>query len=342
MAERKRVAKKKTARKTASKKRAPARMQSNERGFFNRLFRALCIISLIVLIGLAAVYYLSPFSTRNQMHSAAMSAINPMRTADWMPQPVATILHALYDQIPSSEGLIVDGEELGRDNNPILAGIPQSKKPVRILQNTSYTNLFDEKERQTLCVAYHIGKPIGSQGNESDQALKDPRVPNLDADDLKLNEWHPQPIAPSLALSKAFGSNGHNEAMLLTNCAPLTQDFIEQAWEPLTKEVAINYPKRFGKVWIYSGPVYRNARSKLASSLPIPDALYLIAFDITESGGLRAISFLVPTKEYYGKSRTDYLTSIANIEHLTGLRFLPEIGFDSKDVLLSWVSPSLW
>ena len=343
MAERKPTAKKKTARKTNTPKRSSRDHKGNERSLLGKCLRLLCICFLIALIALSAVYYFSSFETRNQLHAAAINMINPMRHANWMPKPVAALFNTLYDHIPSSDGLIVDGGELGRGDNPILAGIPQTRKSVRILQNTSYVNLFDEKERQSLCIIYRIGQPTESANNtRSDQALKDPRVHNLNASDMHSNEWLPQPIALPSALSEAFGSKGHNEAMLLSNCAPLTQDFVGRVWQPLNHMVAINYPQRFGEIWIYSGPVYDTNRSKLASGLQIPNALYLIAFDITDSGGLRAIAFLVPTQGYDGRPLSDYLTSIKKIEQVTGLRFLPEIGYDAKDVLESWVSPTLW
>ena len=75
--------------------------------------------------------------------------------------------------------------------------------------------------------------------------------------------------------------------------------------------------------------------------MPIPEGFYAIAFDLTETGGLRAIAFLVPQDAPDTKLR-NYITSIAKIEKHTGLQFLPDVDYHAREVLGSNVSPQLW
>jgi len=156
-----------------------------------------------------------------------------------------------------------------------------------------------------------------------------------------LGQWTPQTIAPPSALAGEFGEVGANEACLVTNLAPMSEAFSAGLWERLTREIAVSYPKRFGEIWIYLGPVMREQSSKLESGVPIPDGFYAIAFDLTETGGLRAIAFLVPQDAPDTKLR-NYITSIAKIEKHTGLQFLPDVDYHAREVLGSNVSPQLW
>ena len=127
-----------------------------------------------------------------------------------------------------------------------------------------------------------------------------------------------------------------------TNYLPLPSPFIEGLWQEATRTLTQDYPKRFDEVWIYSGPIYDSSSGKLASGIRKPSAIYCIAFDLSETGGLRAIAFVLPTNAPTEISLKDCISSIAAIEQASGLSFLPEIGFDARDLLLNWVSPQLW
>ncbi len=348
MAVKKRATKKTTARKTArtptrkpaAKPRKPAK--KNQRGLLTRCFSYALVFVIIATLVIGALYAFGSFNTRNQINQVAIRALNAVRSPDWLPSPIAGAFDALFDQIPSSEGLIVDGGELGRDTSPILAGMPQTRLPVRVLQNTSYINMYNESDRQSLCVAFRLTNASASGEKVAEGSFEDPRVRALRTSELSLNEWNPFPIAPPQALAAVFGSKGGNEARLTTNFAPMKTEYAKQVWHKVMQEVAVNYPQRFETVWVYAGPAYREERSKLASGIPIPDAFYVIVFDLTESGGLRAIAFWVPSSSKPETPLASYLTSIGQIEKLTGLRFLPEVPFDAQDVLRSWVSPHLW
>ena len=106
-------------------------------------------------------------------------------------------------------------------------------------------------------------------------------------------------------------------------------------------EFTQRYPKRFGEVWIYLGPAYLPETPNFSSAISLPDAFYIIAFDLTDEGGLRALALLIPT-DAESKNLNDYLSSIAEIEKLAGLQFLPELDFSIRDTIGDYVSPTVW
>ena len=117
--------------------------------------------------------------------------------------------------------------------------------------------------------------------------------------------------------------------------------YTDGVWKKVIHEFTQRYPKRFGEVWIYLGPAYLTEYSNFGSVISTPDAFYIIAFDITDEGGLRALALLIPT-DAENKNLNNYLSSIAEIEKLTGLQFLPELDFSIRDTLGDYVSPTVW
>jgi endonuclease G, mitochondrial len=346
MAVKKRATKKTTARKS-TRKSAPTRRKTNNKKSSSSHLKKVCLLGLaffaILIIAIGAIYYFGSFEIRGKIDKVAMQSMNSIRQPRWMPSPIAGVFDRLYDTIPSSEGFIVDGGELGRGDSPILAGMPQTRKALRVLQNKSYINFYDEKERQTVCVAFRLSNVKAEKATPSDGNLyEDPRVNSPKSSDLQLNKWGPTAFAPEKALSSTYGTAGRDEAQLITNYAPMSIDFADNIWTPLMDKITSSYPKRFDDIWIYTGPVYHKEQTKLASGIPLPDALYIIIFDLTESGGLRALALLIPVDAAEDSSFKQFLTSINEIEKQTGMRFVPEINFDAKDALSNGISSNLW
>lgn len=297
----------------------------------------------IVIIAIGAIYYFGSFEIRGKFDKVAMQALNTIRQPRWMPHAITGVFDRLYDTIPTSEGLIVDGGELGRGESPIIAGMPQTRKALRVLRNKSYINFYDETERQTVCVAFRLSNVKADKPTTSDGKLyQDPRVNSPRSSDLQLTKWVPTAFASEKALSSTYGAVGRDEAQLITNYAPMSIDFVDNIWTPLMGKITSSYPRRFDDIWIYTGPVYRKEQTKLASGIPLPDAFYIIIFDLTKTGGLRALALLIPADATQDSSYKQFLTSIGEIEKQTGLHFVPEINFDAKDVLLNGISTNLW
>lgn len=331
----------KRAKKKTTKKRAPRRKGSAKKNSSNWLLMILFLLAFATLL-LAAIYYFGSFETRAKMERVALTTINSSRTHGSTPAPIANLLDTLYDTFPSSTGLVVEGGELGRDvTSPFIAGMPQTRQPIRPLLQPSYINLFDERRLQAACIALRLDDSERQQV-EADSTLQvDARMPKLTTQAMTLGQWQPHLIAPAKALIGQHGARGVSDARLATNYAPMTEAFASGVWKKAMRELALRYPKRFGEIWLYLGPVYRPQSSKLASDIAIPDALYAIAFDLTEEGGLRALALLIPT-DAESKNLNNYITSIAQIEQLTGLQFLPELDFSFRDTLGNYVSPSVW
>ena len=333
-------AKRKTSKKQTSRKKAASK--SGNLANHSHWVRKLLARLSIAILAVGGIYYFSSFEIRTRMERVALSIINTPRTHGALPALVAPILDSLYDTIPSSGGMIVEGGELGRDqDSPFLAGIPNSRMPIRPLLQASYINLFNERSQQAACIAIRFDDSKRKKANTGDSIQIDVRIPRLSAKAMTLGEWLPQPIAPPKALIGQHGERGAIDAQLATNYAPMTETYADGVWRKVMHEFTQRYPKRFGEVWVYLGPAYLTESSKFGSGISLPDAFYIIALDLTDEGGLRALALLIPA-DAESKNLNDYLSSIAQIEKLTGLQFLPELDFSIRDTIGNYVSPVVW
>ena len=331
---------KKTSKKQTSRKKAASK--SRNRANHSHWLRKLLVRLSIAILAIGGIYYFSPFEIRAKIEGVALSIINTPRVHGAMPNLITPILDSLYDTIPSSSGMVVEGGELGRDQDShFLAGIPNSRMPIRPLLQASYINLFNERSQQAACIAIRFDDSKRKKANIGDSIQADARIPRLSAQAMTLGEWLPHPIAPAKALTGQHGGRGAIDAQLATNYAPMTKTFADGVWKKVMYEFTQRYPKRFDEVWVYLGPVYLTESSKLGSGICLPDAFYVIALDLTDEGGLRALALLIPT-DAESKNLNDYLSSIAQIEKLTGLQFLPELNFSIRDTIGNYVSPIVW
>ena len=338
MANRSAKRKTKKTRLALGKARSKSRIKANYSHWVRKLFVRLSI----AILAIGGIYYFSSFEIRARMERVALSIINTPRTHGAMPTLITPILDSLYDTIPSSGGMVVEGGELGRDqDSPFLAGIPNSRKPIRPLLQASYINLFNERSQQAACIAIRFDDSKRKKANTGESIQIDFRIPRLSAKAMTLGEWLPQPIAPPKALIGQHGECCAIDAQLATNYAPMTETYANGVWRKVMYEFTERYPKRFGEVWVYLGPAYLTESSKLGSVISLPDAFYIIALDLTDEGGLRALALLIPT-DAEGKNLNDYLASIAQIEKITGLQFLPKLDFSIRDTIGNYVSPVVW
>lgn len=122
------------------------------------------------------------------------------------------------------------------------------------------------------------------------------------------------------------------------NAVPQFRRFNQQIWRDLENHTGA-WAQAYGNIWVIQGPVFydetnpENSRwigdtDKGERRVVVPDALFKIVVRVGESPGMiESLAFLYPQlgARYYSK-RTDFaherfLTTIAEIEDLTGLSF---------------------
>ena len=215
--------------------------------------------------------------------------------------------------------------------------------------------LRTEIERRTTSILYSMRdagwmpKPLGDLLATLEDQVPDAEVFVVDAEEAGRDRSHfiagiPRGIKNLAVAHQESRSTLYNKARKTVCIAarikgsdlheyPVQWD--HEIWSGLVQMLARDYPQRFEEVWLYTGPIYsENASGK-------PNGFFAIAFDITDSGGLRAISFQVPANASTRDFST-YLTTISTIEQATQLRLTPQLEIGTQQSLSTWKESRIW
>lgn len=147
-------------------------------------------------------------------------------------------------------------------------------------------------------------------------------------------------MAPNFGIARCYGRKAQEETFLMSNVVPQYPMLNGGVWRELERRVALNYTARFGAVWVLTGPVFnRFPHRTLSSGVWIPDGFFKI---VIEEGvrGLRVMGFVIP-QEATGEIE-DYLTSVDEIERLTGIDFLWKLEESVEEILEGKVERNAW
>lgn len=292
------------------------------------LKRTLYLLVIGVLLGGGAFVYYEEQDDAGKLRiqEAFLDGIDVVRESKGMPGPLVDLLDGVYDLIPASVGVVVDVGGYKEESPSIYGGIPRSSRSLNVLANAGYWVGYDEKMQNPAWSAYRLflapDEPIGKRppGFNTDNRTR-ARVKSSDYTRSGYDRGH---LAPNYAIAHCYGRDAQLETFLMSNITPQRPDLNRKLWRDLEHRVAKRYTKRFGEVWVITGPIYYRPTHvvRLHEHPAIPDAFFKIVFE-EHPYGLRAEAFIIPQNVNGDEPLRPYLVSIDDIETLTGLDFCP-------------------
>ncbi len=141
----------------------------------------------------------------------------------------------------------------------------------------------------------------------------------------------------SLGSASAYGARAARDSMYTSNICLQLSGYNSRTWARLDN-LCMEFARDYRGVWIYTGPIYPDARKAFAAAgvVPAPVAFYKIVVSPGEAGtvdvlGLRVPHWRVPADADLSR----YLVSIRDIERETGLDFLHELPDELEGALES-------
>ena len=238
-------------------------------------------------------------------------------------------------------------------------GFPETQTDgpeFNILINTGYAVGYSEEFKNPLWAVYRLG----NKKTESIQEWERPWTFYVDTrtdskvthDDYTSSGYDRGHMIPNFAMMEQYGQMAQLETYLMSNICPQTPALNRGIWKSLEGKIRDKISqddttnKQVHSVYVITGPIFKkNPPDRLESGVAIPEEFYkIIAFKKGYFGTLKAISFIFPqapeTNNFMG-----YVTTIDEIERLTGLEFFPELsvvkqrnleskkrGFDLKEI----------
>lgn len=329
-------------RKSRSNKSAP---RIRRKGFRLRLFLGAVLCMGLLGLGGYGWYSVQDKETQTKAEGHFLDVLDWGRSNRSLPQEVRLVFDLIADHVPLNIGHTVDVGKLSGDNSIVYAGAPQSQRQLRVLQNEGFIVGYDEVRRNPAWVAYRVFDPKDRTSGERPERFEvdtrtRARVTPQEYTNTGFDRGH---MAPNHAIALLYGEKAQEQTFLMSNIIPQAPDLNRKIWRDLEARILRNYAKRFGEVWIVTGPVYAQGKAPdiLGDGVAIPEACFKILIDEHEQG-LRAQAFIIPQNVTGDESPAQFLVSVREIEKRTGLNFFPDLPGAAQESLETWVSPRLW
>lgn len=250
----------------------------------------------------------------------------------------------VYDkQIKPASTVIINttqdsqSEVLGTTNFNYL---PSSSTGV-IVHHNYYSLSYNETYEQAEWVAYELTKNhLSHQTFKRPYFELDPKVSTKSAHyrNFKNSGYNKGHLCP--AGDRKFSKEAFDETFLTSNISPQLYDFNGGVWNRLEEKTRY-WAEKYDKLYVITGGILSTDLKTIGSEkVAVPNYFYKILLDNTEPE-IKAIAFLIP-HEASDKGLYQFVTSIDNIEELTGIDFFPSLENSLETELEKSTSYSNW
>ncbi|HOI92033.1 MAG TPA: DNA/RNA non-specific endonuclease [Candidatus Rifleibacterium sp.] len=249
--------------------------------------------------------------------------------------------------ITATKGFPIDEalrEATRRTGNVVFGGNPviNSSSTVTLLKNIAYHAGYCEERRNPLWVAYRL------DAKEAGEKLKRPKgfkadlrtLSRVSPNDFAKTGYDRGHMAPNSAIAQRFGLDAQHETFLMSNIVPQSPELNRKVWQRLEK-LEDEYANNLETIWVITGPIFDRHIQTISNNIEIPDAFYKIIFD-EEKGNLRTLAFLFQQSVTGREPIDSFLTSIDEIEKLTGLDFIAPLADEIEDKLEAAAPARIW
>ena len=279
---------------------------------------------------------------------------------DSLPRFVTTPLLAYGDRVGdftdavgfTGADAVYEYDEDAPNGSVFFAGEPRrvgepAPADLQVLQRGEFAVAWSPSLKHPVWVAYHVPP----QGDSSTSDPADPlKRPSFQKD--RSAEGSPVATAyegsgydrghcaPNYAIATRFGEAAQKRTFLMTNVVPQTPSLNRGVWRDVEHRIADLWSGRYGEVWVVVGALPGRGQ-RLESGVEIPSALYQVVLAQTDEG-VRAVAMLFPQDISQNAYPTRFVVSIAELESLAGIDFLPDLDSFIAKPLKAHVPTRLW
>lgn len=234
---------------------------------------------------------------------------------------VAVYFLEFYTEEQETQQIVTQGTTVKTETNEYF--LPTSTTG-QVVHHDNYSLSYSEPHEQAEWVAYELKKSHLSNTNfkrpyfEIDKAVKTKAAHWRNYKKSGYTRGHLCPAG-----DRRFSKAAHDETFLTSNVSPQTQEFNAGIWNRLEQKVRYWARKNDG-VFVVTGGILKGKMKTIGNEdVAVPNQFYKIVLDNT-NGKIKVIAFLVPHKDS-NKPLYEFVTSVDNIEQLTGIDFFPEL-----------------
>jgi endonuclease G, mitochondrial len=210
----------------------------------------------------------------------------------------------------------------------IALGVPgESGQPLCRL---GYALAHDSVKKTPVWVAEHLTRERAmAQATRKDAFAPDPDLPRGERAELRdykgsgFDRGHMAPYADF-----NWSAQAARQSFYLSNMVPQVGRGMNQGiWKDLESAVRL-WAVRRGEVYVYTGPIY-GAKFRVIGKgrVAVPAQLYKIVYD---PATYESITFIMPNKALKVQDIGSYVSTVQEVERLTGLQFFSELPPDRR------------
>jgi len=211
----------------------------------------------------------------------------------------------------------------------------------QIIHHNYYSLSYHENFEQAEWVAYELNENHLANTNfkrpyfEKDSKVRTKSAHYRNYKDSGYNKGHLCPAG-----DRKFSKEAFDETFLMSNVSPQIYEFNSGIWNRLEQKTRF-WASKYDKLFIVTGGILEpNLKTIGSEKVAVPNYFYKIILDFQEPE-IKAIAFLMPHNESE-KALYKFVTSIDEIEKLTGIDFFPELEDSIENKLEESTSYSNW
>lgn len=195
-------------------------------------------------------------------------------------------------------------------------GIPNDVNDIKTINicHTGYYTKYDIDEKDPAITVWTVDSntAVGC-GDRMGNFRQDPLAKDEDAEPEIYNKSGFDKGHIADAKDFTYNDTLETQTFFMTNMTPQVPGLNRGGWKWL--ETATRYyALKYGKVVVYSGPIFNATDKKLDNEVDIPDYFWKIIYVPSIN---KALSIIVPNKKIEGEDILSYIVSVDKIEEMT-------------------------
>lgn len=221
------------------------------------------------------------------------------------------------------EAQVADEDNNQSDAANPVCGLPQVSKgtPEKILRRMAYTCSFNPENNIPNWVAWeltadHTNGPYKRNGIKFQE---DEGVTTYDYQRSGYDRGHMCPSGDN-----KWDETAQEQSFLMTNMCPQNHNLNVGDWNEMEMQCR-RWADAFGKIDIIAGPIlFRQKHKTIGNGVVVPEAFFKVVYCPSRK---MAIGFIY-RNEAGNRPKGDYVNSVAQIERITGFKFLTALPSD--------------
>ena len=204
---------------------------------------------------------------------------------------------------------------------------------------TGYALGYDMKMKSAIWVSYRLERDIvGGVDRQNDfrEDLQIPKKFRTTVSDYVEPVYDMGHLANSESIDKSELAN--SETFLISNMVPQRPGHNRSIWKGLENRER-KYANKLGLVYVFTGPIYNEHVEYIGDRVPVPSALWKIIYSPSQN---KAITFIIPHEKLKTSQLNKFISSIDDLEKLTGLDFFTSFDNAKEERLESFTYKKQW